>query len=281
MIEKFKSYFKKLEGLSRDELVRSAGKLVVAENGNIAKLIAHLAEMSTRKTALELGYKSLYDYCIRGLNLSEGAVPARIHVANVSRRFPQLLVALAECRVSLTVAALLTPHLTEDNVDDLISDCAGKTRKETEEYVVAFRPKPVFEPSIRKRPEPTMKVTQVEPSSSPPSSSSPPTPGEAEELPEHSAAGPTGDFQFSLLRQSRFQGQVRTPGRGVGGRQRAGAHGRYFGEGDRHRAREEGPEEEAQAAEKEAESGRCCISFERDGEKRRASRVSLRCLRGF
>jgi len=122
------------------------------ENTSIAKLIAHLAEMSARKTALKLGYKSLYHYCINGLNLSEGAVPARIHVANVSRRFPQLLVALAESRISLTVAALLAPHLTEENVDDALSDCAGKTRREVEEYVVLFRPKPVFEPSIRKRP---------------------------------------------------------------------------------------------------------------------------------
>ena len=80
MIEKFKSYFSKLERLSSAELDRSAEKLVVAENGNIAKLIAHIAEMSARKAALELGYKNLYDYCVRRLNLSEGAVPARIHV---------------------------------------------------------------------------------------------------------------------------------------------------------------------------------------------------------
>ncbi len=78
MIEKFKSYCMKLEALPHDALVRSAEKLVLAENTNIAKLIAHLAEMSARKTALELGYKSLYQYCIKHLNLSEGAVPARI-----------------------------------------------------------------------------------------------------------------------------------------------------------------------------------------------------------
>ena len=178
MVKKFKSYFIKLEGLSREELVRSAEKLVLTENRSIAKLIAHLAEMSARKTALELGYKSLYEYCIRRLNLSEGAVPARIHVANVSRRFPQLLVALAESRISLTVAALLAPHVTEENVDKVISDCVGMTRRETEEYVVAFRPKPVFEPSIRKRPEPSVRMTQVEPPSSSPSPSplSPPPP---------------------------------------------------------------------------------------------------------
>ena len=90
MIEQFASYFTKLEQLSSDELLRSAEKLVVSEHTTIAKLIAHLAEMSSRKTALKLGYSSLYDYCITRLNLSEGAVPARIHVANVSRRFPQI-----------------------------------------------------------------------------------------------------------------------------------------------------------------------------------------------
>ena len=152
MIEPFKSYFAKLERLSSTELDRSAEKLVVAENGNIAKLIAHIAEMSARKVALELGYKNLFDYCIRRLNLSEGAVPARIHVANVSRRFPQLLVALAENRISLTVASLLAAHVSENNVDKLISDCAGMKRKETEQYLVTLRPKSVFEPSIRKRP---------------------------------------------------------------------------------------------------------------------------------
>ncbi len=125
MIEPFKSYFAKLERLSSTELDRSAEKLVVAENGNIAKLIAHIAEMSARKVALELGYKNLFDDCIRRLNLSEGAVPARIHVANVSRRFPQLLVALAENRISLTVASLLAAHVSENNVDELIFDCAG------------------------------------------------------------------------------------------------------------------------------------------------------------
>ena len=52
MLEQFKSYFVKLRRLSSAELDRSAEKLVRAENGNIAKLIAHIAEMSARKVAL-------------------------------------------------------------------------------------------------------------------------------------------------------------------------------------------------------------------------------------
>ena len=58
MTDRFKNYFTQLESLSNDELDRSAETLVRHENTNIAKLIAHLAEMSERKTALELGYNS-------------------------------------------------------------------------------------------------------------------------------------------------------------------------------------------------------------------------------
>ena len=78
--------------------------------------------------------------------------PVRTHVGNVSIRFPQLLVALAENRISLTVAGLLAPHLSEDNVDTLLADCAGMTKKAALEYLVRIEPKPVFEPSIRRRP---------------------------------------------------------------------------------------------------------------------------------
>lgn len=180
MIEKFQTYFQTLEGLSTEALDRSAEKLVRAEKRNVALVIAHIAEMSRRKGALERGYKSLFDYAVRRLNLSEGSVALRIQVANVSRRFPQLLVALAENRLSLTVAGLLAPHLTESNVEKLLSDCAGMTKREAEEHLVALRPKPVFAPSIRRtpsRPEETPRapspspvppVKEVEESVSPP-----------------------------------------------------------------------------------------------------------------
>ncbi len=96
--------------------------------------------------------KTYFEYCTRRLHLSEGSVALRIQVANVSRRFPQILLALAENRMSLTVAGLLAPVLTESNVEKLLSDCAGMTKREADEYLVALRPKPVFAPSIRKTP---------------------------------------------------------------------------------------------------------------------------------
>ena len=160
MIEKLKTYFERLESLTTEELDDSIERLVRAEKRNVALVIAHIAEMSRRKGHLERGYKSLFDYCVRRLQLSEGSVARRIQVANVSGRFSQILIALVENRISLTVAGLLAPHLHEENVERLLSDCAGMTKREAEEYLVALRPKPVFAPSIRKAPSPASSPTQ-------------------------------------------------------------------------------------------------------------------------
>jgi len=154
MVEKIKAYFESLEGLTTEALISSAEKLVRTEKRNLALLIAHIAEMSRRKTYLECGYKNLFDYCVTRLRLSEGSVALRMQVASVSRRFPQLLLSLAENRISLTVAGHLAPHLREDNVEKFLSDCAGMTKRAVEEHLVALRPKPVFNPSIRKSPAP-------------------------------------------------------------------------------------------------------------------------------
>ena len=162
MVEKIKAYFESLECLSTEALTNSAEKLVRAEKRNVALLIAHIAEMSRRKTYLECGYKNLFDYCVTRLRLSEGSVALRIQVANVSRRFPQLLQSLAENHISLTVAGHLAPHLHEDNVEKLLLDCAGMTKRTVDEYLVALRPKPVFNPSIRKRPSPVEKTKVAE-----------------------------------------------------------------------------------------------------------------------
>ena len=179
MIGRFTTYFQKLERLSTQELDTSIEKLVRKEKRNTALVVAHIAEMARRKGVLERGYKNLFDYCVRRLQLSEGSVALRIQVANVSRRFPQLLVALAENRVSLTVAGLLAPHLTDDNVGKLLEDCAGMTKRQADEYVVGLRPKPVFEPSIRKTPAPSKKPqtpnsTQPKPAAQPAEGAAPP-----------------------------------------------------------------------------------------------------------
>jgi hypothetical protein len=166
MKETIASSFDVLEKLSDRDLHRSAERLVVSEKRNVANLIAHLSEISKRKSCLKQGSESLFDYCVRCLHLSEGSTYLRIQVANVCRRFPQILDHLAANRISLTVAGLLSPHLREENVEKLLSESEGKTKRQVEEYLVGLKPKPTLEPKIRKKPAPR----QAEPESPAPSS---------------------------------------------------------------------------------------------------------------
>jgi len=77
MKEKVTTYLDGLERLSTAELDSSAKNLVLREKKNLACVIAHLAEISKRKAHLECGYKDLFEYCVRHLNLSEGISPSR------------------------------------------------------------------------------------------------------------------------------------------------------------------------------------------------------------
>lgn len=207
--------------------------------------------MSRRKGALERGYKNLFDYTVRRLNLSEGSVALRLQVANVSRRFPPLLVALAENRMSLTVAGLLAPHLTEENVEKLIAECSGMTKREAEEHLVALRPKPVFTPSIRRTPFAFVRSV----AGGAFGAHRAPGPGTAAStatLSKHPSTGDARQLQFSFRRKQGVQGQVRAAGGSARGRESLAAHGGDSGKGRRHRARQKGPEEKARAAAGEA-----------------------------
>ena len=89
MRDKIDLYARRLEGLSTAELSRETEDLLSRERRITAALIAHLAEISRRKGHLELGYRTLFDYCVIRLRLGKGSVWNRTQVANVSRRFPQ------------------------------------------------------------------------------------------------------------------------------------------------------------------------------------------------
>jgi hypothetical protein len=151
----FESYFEDLKELSYRDLDLLTRNLAAEENENVARIIAHLSEISRRGTYILLSYGSLFNYCVKRLRLSEGSISRRIQVARVSRRFPQILDAMFQGALSLTAASLLAPHLTEANAEKLIAEARGKTKREVQEIIVKFSPKPEFKPSRRKisRPE--------------------------------------------------------------------------------------------------------------------------------
>ena len=202
MPEAFTTYLENLSTLSTAELDRSAVELVGAEKQHVARVIAHIAEIARRKGDLEQGYPNLFEYCVRRLGLSEGSVALRIQVANVCRRFPQVLSALASGAIRLSVAGRLAPYLTAATVEKLLQDAAGMTRREVEEYLVSLSPRPVLEPAIRRRPSRREDVAGMEPAA--PGDSRPRAPAPPASFPFLASAPPAASPAPSL-RPSRVE----------------------------------------------------------------------------
>ena len=88
-----------LVNVANAELVEGLAQLVRRGNELTAEVLAHLAELEERMLHLELGFASLFAYCVQALGMSEGGggttsggvahLPAfsRIICVDRSRRF--------------------------------------------------------------------------------------------------------------------------------------------------------------------------------------------------
>jgi 5-methylcytosine-specific restriction endonuclease McrA len=106
--------------------------LVDTDRITTAELLLHLAEFESRRLHAKDGYPSLFAYCVRELCFSEDIAYKRIRVARAARRVPQLLDSIADGRLHLAGAVLLTPHLDRENAAGLLAAAEHKTKAEIE-----------------------------------------------------------------------------------------------------------------------------------------------------
>ena len=106
-----------------------------------ADLLAHLAEVDSRRLYLPAAHPSMHSYCVHVLRLSEDAASKRIQVARKAREFPTIFSAVADGRLHLSGAVLLAAHLTAGNADELLTAAANKTKSEIDIMLVQRFPK--------------------------------------------------------------------------------------------------------------------------------------------
>jgi hypothetical protein len=146
--------FWQLQHLTDEELLANLRRAVRGARALTAESIAHLAEVEERRLHLRAAYSSLFTYCTSALGFSEDEACRRIEVARLAKRFPQIFPLLAQGQLSLSVVALLKPHITPDNASELISGVQGKSVLRAREYLAARFPIPDVASSVRKLPEP-------------------------------------------------------------------------------------------------------------------------------
>jgi hypothetical protein len=131
-----------LSHLTDHDLLHHLAALVVRDRATTAALLAHLAEVDARRLYLPAAYPSMHEYCVHELHLSEEAAFKRIHAARAARRVPSLFAAVADGRLHLSGVLLLAPHLTAENVDELIAAAAYQTKAGIENLLARRFPRP-------------------------------------------------------------------------------------------------------------------------------------------
>jgi hypothetical protein len=143
-----------LSSLSDQELLCGLKQSVVSERGLVARVVAYLAEVESRRLELKAACPSLYEYCVLRLGMSEGEALRRMTAARLVRRFPMILELLERGELHLTSLRLLKNHLTEQNHEELLREACGKTKEQLQELVAKHFPRPDVPTRMREIPAP-------------------------------------------------------------------------------------------------------------------------------
>src|SRR6187401_2432413 len=131
----------RLVGLGNSELLAGLSELVRQSDALAAQVLAHLVELEERMLHLELGYRSLFAYCVEALGMSEGTAGRRVTAARMCRRFPEAFARVARGELHVCALCALAPHVTAESSAELFEACRGKTRRQIDELLAARFPR--------------------------------------------------------------------------------------------------------------------------------------------
>ena len=137
------------EQLSDRDLILQTESLTRDERACTIQILHHLNEIERRKLHLDLGYGSLFDYCVRKLKYSASAAGRRIAAARCIRRFPPVLRLLEDNELSLSTISLIEPILNEENAATILERVRGGSHREVERVVCEYRPPVALRDRIR------------------------------------------------------------------------------------------------------------------------------------
>src|ERR1700686_1271731 len=155
-----------MESTSARDLDRRLADLVRSERHLVVQFVVELAGFAERKLYRELGYTSLFYYCVRQLGLSKSSAFRRSEVARLIARFPVIADRLAEGRLSIRALVELREVLTEENHAGVLTRAEGKSQEEAQLLAVEYKPKPVPRDVVRVLPMPSAPPGASAPSGS-------------------------------------------------------------------------------------------------------------------
>src|SRR5574341_6337 len=142
-----------LHAIPDDELLARLAELLRQARRTESDLVAHIGEVDERRLYAREASPSMFAYCTDVLHLSEAEAYLRIAAARAAREYPLLLQMLADGRLHLSGVGKLAPHLTRSNAALLLERAAHKTKRQIEELIAEFTPRPDAPTVVRKLPQ--------------------------------------------------------------------------------------------------------------------------------
>ena len=170
----------RLKSLADDELLAGLSRIVGRRNQITAEFLAYLAELDERQLFLDLGFSSLFEYCLVKLGLCESTAGRHIAAARVCRNHPEAFAMVASAALHASALSLLKKHVNPENAAELFELCAHRSARKVEELLVARFPRPDVRDLVRRLPARTRATPDIEcasenmPAVAPPSEPPPP-----------------------------------------------------------------------------------------------------------
>jgi hypothetical protein len=138
-----------MESTSARDLDRRLADLARSERHLVVQFVVELAGFAKRELHRELGYTSLFYYCVRQLGLSKSSAFRRSEAARLIARFPAIADRLTQGRLSIRALVELREVLTEENHCGVLTRAEGKSQEEAQLLALEYRPRPVPRDVVR------------------------------------------------------------------------------------------------------------------------------------
>ncbi|HKW14402.1 MAG TPA: hypothetical protein VJS69_07955, partial [Candidatus Krumholzibacteria bacterium] len=122
--------FESLRSLSNSQILSGSKAARAQEHGGLLSAIGLLVETDRRKMYLEVGYSSLFDYCMRELGYSESQAMRRITAARCVAAFPQVFALLKHNEINLSTISRVFKILTPENCAAVLERVRKKSLRE-------------------------------------------------------------------------------------------------------------------------------------------------------
>lgn len=150
-----------LKSLGKLELDQRMKTLAQKERDLLHEVLLTIKEIDSRRTFLELGFGSLFDYLVKGIGYSEGSAQRRIDAARMMRELPEIAEKIQTGELKLNQISLIQKAsrevfknqsitVTTEEKLQVINDLCGKNHAESQQQVAAFFDLPVLQSTHQK-----------------------------------------------------------------------------------------------------------------------------------